>query len=103
MGRKSVLVLYNYLFHYRIPIWNILAEKYDLKVIYSYPAKEEVVKQCDFETEYIPVKSFSKFLYHEKKISKIAKDYDVVLSDGQVTFIDYSWLALRKRNYKLIY
>lgn len=103
MSKPSVLILYNYLFHYRIPIWNILAEKYNLKVIYSYPAKEEVIKQCNFETEFIPVKSFSKFLYHEKKISQIAKDYDVVLSDGQVTFIDYSWLALRKRNYKLIY
>ena len=103
MSKPSVLILYNYLFHYRIPIWNILAEKYNLKVIYSYPAKEEVVKQCNFETEYIPVKSLSKLLYHEKKISEIAKEYDVVLSDGQVTFIDYSWLALRKRNYKLIY
>lgn len=103
MKETSVLILYNYLFHYRIPIWNLLAEKYNLKVVYSYPAKEEVIKQCNFETEYIPVKSFSKFLYHERKISKIARDYDVVLSDGQVTFIDYSWLALSKRNYKLIY
>ena len=103
MHRLSVLILYNYLFHYRIPIWNILAEKYDLKVIYSYPAKEDVIKQCDFETEYIPVKSLSKLLYHEKSIAKIAKGYDVVLSDGQITFIDYSWLAMRHRNYKLIY
>jgi hypothetical protein len=35
MVRKSVLFLYNFLFHYRIPIWNILAEKYDLKAFYS--------------------------------------------------------------------
>ena len=103
MTKPRVLILYNYLFHYRIPIWNILAEKYELKVIYSYPAKEAEIKKCNFETEYIPVKSISKLLYHEKKISKIAEKYDVVLSDGQVTFIDYSWLALRKRNYKLIY
>lgn len=103
MSKPSVLILYNFLFHYRIPIWNILAEKYNLKVIYSYPAKDEVIKRCNFETEYIPVKSFSKFLYHRKNISKIAKDYDVVLSDGQVTFLDYSLLALKNRAYKLIY
>lgn len=103
MKETSVLILYNYLFHYRIPIWNLLAEKYDLKVIYSYPAKEEIIKQCNFETEYIPVKAWSKLLYHEKSIAKLAKNYDVVLSDGQVTFIDYSWLAMRRRNYKLIY
>lgn len=103
MTKPTVLILYNYLFHYRVPIWNILAEKYDLKVIYSYRAKEEVIQQCNFETEYIPVKAFSKLLYHKKNISKIVKDYDVVLSDGQVTFLDYSMLALRHRNYKLIY
>ncbi len=103
MTKPSVLILYNYLFHYRVPIWNILAEKYNLKVIYSYPAKEEIIKQCCFETEYIPVKSVSKFLFHKKKISEIAKDYNVVISDGQITFMDYSSLALRHRNYKLIY
>ena len=103
MKNAKVLVLYNYLFHYRVPIWNILAQKYDLKVIYSYPAKKEVIKQCNFETEYIPVKTFSKFLYHEKSIAKIANKYDIVLSDGQITFIDYSLLGLKHRNYKLIY
>lgn len=103
MSKPSVLILYNYLFHYRIPIWNILAETYDLKVIYSYPAKEDVITQCNFETEYIPVKTFSKLLYHKKSVAKLAKIYDVVLSDGQITFIDYSWLAMRHRNFKLIY
>lgn len=103
MTKPKVLILYNYLFHYRIPIWNILAEKYDIKVVYSYPAKDDVIRQCNFETEYIPVKSISKLLYHEKNISKIAKNYDVVLSDGQVTFADYSALAFRHRNFKLIY
>lgn len=103
MKKKSVLILYNNLFHYRVPIWNILAKDYDIKVVYSYPAKKEIIEQCDFETEYIPVKKLSKLLYHKKSIAQIAKDYDVVLSDGQVTFIDYSWLALRKRDYKLIY
>lgn len=103
MTKPKVLILYNYLFHYRIPIWNILAEKYDIKVVYSYPAKDDVIRQCNFETEYIPVKSISKLLYHEKNISKIAKNYDVVLSDGQVTFADYSALAFRHRKFKLIY
>lgn len=103
MTKPKVLILYNYLFHYRIPIWNILAEKYDIKVVYSYPAKDDVIRQCNFETEYIPFKSISKLLYHKKNISKIAKTYDVVLSDGQVTYVDYSALAICHRNFKLIY
>ena len=37
--KKKVLVLYNKLFHYRIPIFNLLAEKYDLTVVYSIDSK----------------------------------------------------------------
>ena len=45
-SKKKVLILYNKLFHYRIPIFNILADKYDLTVVYSYKANEKDLAQC---------------------------------------------------------
>ena len=35
MNGMRVIILYNKLFHYRIPIWNELADKCNLTVAYS--------------------------------------------------------------------
>lgn len=100
---KKVLILYNYLFHYRIPIWNILAKEYDLTVMYSYPAKAELIKQCNFKTKYLPVKQVGKLVFHCVNLHLIAHSYDVVICDGQITFANFSLLGFMKRTYKLVY
>ena len=35
-------------------------------MIYSYPAKEEIINQCQFDTEYIPIQSIR--MIHEKDV-----------------------------------
>ena len=35
MDKKKVLIIYPQLFRYRIPIFNMLAEQYDLTVLHS--------------------------------------------------------------------
>lgn len=100
---KKVLILYNYLFHYRVPIWNILAKHYDLTVMYSYPAKDEVISQCNFKTRYLPIQKFGKVFIHKDNLRAIAESYDVVVCDGQITMLKFSLLGFLKKKFKLIY
>ena len=103
-SKPKVLILYNKLFHYRIPIWNLLANECELTVAYSYPAKEEDIKLCDFKTLYLPVVEIGRFVIHKENIYKLAKGFDVVICYEQASYLKYSSLAFRKsRPFKLIY
>ncbi len=102
--KKKVLILYNKLFHYRIPIFNILAQKYDLTVIYSYKTSEKYRAQCNFNTKYIPIIQIGKFVFHKTNIVKFCKNFDVIIAYGQPTWLSYSTLALHKRRkFKLLF
>lgn len=101
--KYKVLFLYNYLFHYRIPIWNILAEAFDLTVAYTYPAKQKDIDRCNFETIQLHYNQYSKFVWHKEDIFDMCNNYDVVVADGQISFVKYSLLGFRKRNFKLLY
>lgn len=99
----KVLILYNHLFHYRIPIWNILSRKYELTVAYTHPANQQDISKCEFKTIFIPANKISKIVFHKDNILKLANQYDVVLSYGQVTYIKFSTLGFLRRRFKLIY
>ena len=102
--RKKVLILYNKLFHYRIPIFNLLAKQYDLTVIYSYDATKECLSQCKFKTQFVPILNIYKFVIHRKNIFNIVRNYDVVIAYGQITWLSYSLLSFDiNRKYKLLY
>lgn len=100
--KKKVIILYNKLFHYRIPIFNLLAQKYDLTFVYSYPAKEEDLVQCQFKTIYVPIKKVGSLYFHKKSIKALCKDVDVVIAYGQVSYVDYMKLAFGRRDFKLL-
>lgn len=100
--KKKVIILYNKLFHYRIPIFNILAQYYDLTVVYSYPAKEEDVSQCQFNTIYVPIKKVGGLFFHKQSIKTLCKGFDVVIAYGQVTYVDYVKLSFVRRDYRLL-
>jgi len=102
--RTSVLILYNKLFHYRIPIFNLLSQKYDLTVAYSYKASDEVLSQCHFKTIYLPINKYWKFVLHSDNVNNICKKYDVVIAYGEPAWLSYSTLSMRrKRSYKLLF
>lgn len=102
--KLRVLILYNKLFHYRIPIFNILAQKYDLTVAYSYKPSDDLILKCNFETLFLPIKKIWKFVIHSDNINKHCSKYDVVVAYGQTSWLSYSSLSLRKkRNFKLLF
>lgn len=88
--RPKVLILYNKLFHYRIPIWNLLAEKCDLTVTYSL-GKVEGFEECKFEILYLPAKIIAnRFCIQKDNLRKIAKQYDVVIAYGDIAWLKFS-------------
>ncbi|MBD5217480.1 MAG: glycosyltransferase family 4 protein [Bacteroidales bacterium] len=99
-----VLILYNKLFHYRIPVWNVLASHCDLTVAYTQ-GDDSITKEipCQFKTMHLPAKTFARrFLIHKDNIRKLAKEYDVIVAYGDIAWLKYSTLPWDK-NTKVVF
>ena len=93
MKKPQVIILYNKIFHYRIPVWNLLAEKCDLTVTYSDidgKIPEEV--DCKFNVVYLPAKRIGKFVIQKDNIRKLTRTYDVVVAYGDIAWLKFSTL-----------
>lgn len=99
---KKVLIIYNKLFIYRIPIFELLSEKYDLTVIYSIG--DNVDKSYNFRAEKKEIWKMNRFTFHKGNLFNFCKQFDVVISYGEISWLSLSLLAfIKKRKYKLIY
>ena len=93
MEKPKVLILYNKIFHYRIPIWNILAEKCDLTVAYSHGSAPDNSIGVKFKILHLPSKTILKrFVIQKARIRELVKDYDAVIAYGDISWIKYSTL-----------
>ena len=94
MNALKVIILYNKLFHYRLPVWNCLAEKCDLTVAYTYgDGSVPVGVECKFKRLHLPAKKyFGRFVIHKDNIRKLVKDYDVVVIYSDISWLKYSTL-----------
>lgn len=86
--KPKVLILYNKLFHYRIPIWNLLAEKCDLTVVYCEGGMPEGI-HCDFVIKHISYKKIGPLVWHNANVCKMVKDYDAVIVYGDISWVKY--------------
>lgn len=97
---KKVLLIQNTISNYRVPVYNLLAEKYYLDAICSYGSIPEDAK---FKITTISTHNLWKFTVHNKSLYKIAQNYDVVLGLFSPTWVSISSLLLRAgRKYKFI-
>ena len=94
MNRIKVIIFYNKLFHYRIPVWNLLAEKCDLTVAYSSgDGKVPEGMECKFKVMYIPAKKiFNRIVWQKMNVRKLAKQYDAVISYADICWVRYNTL-----------
>lgn len=99
MTNNKVLLIQGSIPHYRADIFNKLAEKVDLTVIYS---DGTVPKNAEFKTIQVPYKIL-KFRIHTKNIYKIASKFDVVICMYDFSYICFRLLHLLPHKYKLIY
>lgn len=100
----KVLILYNQLFHYRIPVWNELATKCDLTVAYSIG--DGMVPEgmpVKFKILHLPVKTIAKrFVIQTGNIRKLTKEYDVIIAYGDIAWLKYSTLPWFNKS-KVVY
>jgi len=98
----KALVLYNQLFHYRIPIFKILAEEYDLTVAYSFGKVKN--EKYNFQAIRLPVLKFGRFIIHKSNIFKLCSGYDVVIVYGDIAWLKLSTLPFhKKRKFRVIF
>lgn len=103
MKKTRVVVLYNKIFHYRIPVWNLLAEKCELTVAYSDgDGKVPDGLTCKFQIMYLPYRKIGKFIVQKANIRKLAKNYDVVVAYGDIAWLKYSTLPWLNKT-KVVY
>lgn len=96
---KKILLIQNVISHYRVPVYNLIAENYDLTVMYS---NGKVPDDCKFKTLHVPVKEYKHFIVHQEKIRNIANQYDAVIGMMAFNWISNYMLAFGKRKYKFI-
>jgi glycosyltransferase involved in cell wall biosynthesis len=98
----KVLILYNKLFHYRLKIFQLLAEKCELTVAYSLGNDTDTVK--NYKIIRLPVIKFSRFVIHKDNIFNLCQSFDVVIAYGDIAWLKYSTLSWHlRRKFKVIF
>jgi glycosyltransferase involved in cell wall biosynthesis len=99
---KKVLILTNNLPHYRIPVFKLLAEKYDLTVAFSIGKSEK--GQVGFTVIKLPITKWNRLVIHKDNIFKLCQKYDVIIALGDIAWLKISFLPFyKKRKYKVIF
>lgn len=86
--KKKVLIIQSAIPHYRIPVFNELANTVDLTVVYDKGTVPTDVNFTSVKIEVISIKN--KLFVHKKNLLRMAKKYDVVIS-----MLDASYLTTR--------
>jgi len=86
--KKKILIIYNYILHYRKPFFNELAKSYDVTVLHS---GKKSVEEIDAYKEIItPVRSVGPFFVQGGVLNEVSNPkYDVVIS-----LFDVRWVAI---------
>lgn len=84
---KKILIIYNYILHYRKPLFNKLCEKYDVTVIHS---GSKTVNENDSYKEIITkVKQIGPFYFQSGIIKEVEKKkYDVIIALFDIRWVN---------------
>ncbi|WP_417513674.1 glycosyltransferase [Marinobacter sp.] len=84
-GKKKLLVVYNKVWPYRVCIFNILSEKFDLTVAVN--DRTSLSQSYNFKVVYLETKKVGPFQWHRNNLRKIMNSFDCV-----VGLYDIRWL-----------
>ncbi len=99
--KNKVLLITQYIPHYRIPIYNLLAEEVNLTIIHSQ--KELKNSNFNFANIYTKTITVGPFRFFKKNLNKFCNNFNVIISESNIRFIDRNLLILLPwRKYKWI-
>lgn len=100
--KRKVLILDNDLIHYRIPVYNILAQKYDLTHACCYPQK--IDDTINFERITFKPYRIGGFELQHNRVFKLCQNFDAVICQGDIHYLQYATLPLHsRRKFKLAF
>lgn len=100
MGKQSVLVLYNDIKNYRVEIWNIIAEHYNIDV--AYPFKDESTTECRFKKIHYNTKKIGPIFTVPNSLKKTFKNYDVIVFMANLRHLGYCLVPFLPHKYKTV-
>lgn len=100
-AKKKVLIVYNKIWPYRVKIFDLLNEHFDLVVTYTDQKFKD--KIYNFKTLYLPVRKLGPVSFHKKNLHRLAKKYDAVIGLSDIRWVSLMMLGMNPwRKYKLI-
>lgn len=85
---KKILIIYNYILHYRKPFFNELAKYYDVTVLHS--GQKSVTKNDEYKEIITPVKNVGPFFIQGGVFKEVASsEYDIIIS-----LFDVRWIKI---------
>ena len=100
--KKKVLLLDNDLIHYRIPIYNILGEKYNFTHACCYP--KPIDEPMNFTRITFHPYTIGSFELQKDKIFRLCQGFDAVICQGDIHYLQYATLPLHfHRKFKLAF
>lgn len=98
----KVLILDNDLIHYRIPIYNILAQKFDLTHACCYPQKIE--DEMLFKRITLKTYKIAGFQLQKNNLFRLCQKYDAVICQGDIHYLQYATLPMHcRRKFKIAF
>lgn len=99
---KKVLILQNSIPHYRIPLYNELANTYKITVLHS--GDPSGLDKNNYEEKIVTKKKIGPFYLQSAIFEEISKNhYDVVIVMFDIRWLFNITLSTLRRNFKLIY
>jgi glycosyltransferase involved in cell wall biosynthesis len=99
---EKLLIIYNKIWPYRVKIFELLNEVYEVTVTFSDP--KFIGKKYRFKTLYMPGKNIGPFFVHSDNVHKIARNYDAIIGLYDIRWIKLMILSLLPfRKYSISY
>ena len=98
--KNKVLLLVGTLSNYRVPIYNLISEKYDLTV--AYDVKDESKTECHFKKMKLDSCKILSLTFHSLSFYLLCKQYDAVIMVPDMHYISYIMLPFLPHRYKLL-
>lgn len=96
---KKIIVLQEAIPQYRIPVFERLAEKYDLTV--AYTKKKYAPGEVKFRAIYLPETKVGPFVWL-RGLRTLCKEYDVVIYMPDLHFVSFCLIPILPHKYKTI-
>lgn len=98
----KVLLLDNDLIHYRIPVYNILGERFDFTHACCYP--KQIDEPINFKRITFHPHRVGGFELQKDRVFKLCQQFDAVICQGDIHYLQYATLPLHfNRKFKLAF